>query len=128
MDISFTCILIAAVLPYILTGVAKFAGKGYDNASPRDYLSKQEGVVKRANYAHLNAFEAFPAFAAAVIMAHIAGISHGAINILSILFIICRVFHGIFYIMNRPSLRSLVWVLGFICVITLMLISLRRWY
>ena len=37
--------------------------KGYDNSNPREFLDKLQGRAKRAHYAQLNSFEAFPAFA-----------------------------------------------------------------
>ncbi len=124
MIIAYLCVLIAAVLPYIFVGYAKFATKGYDNSKPREFLERQEGRVKRAHYAHLNSFEAFPAFAVAVILAQLAGVDLRIINCLAIAFIALRIVYGVCYIMDRSALRSLVWILGFLCVISLFILAI----
>ena len=126
IDISFLCVLIAAFLPYIFVGYAKFFTKGYDNSNPRGFLEKLEGRAKRANAAHLNSFEAFPAFAAAVIIAHLAAVSPSTITLLSVLFILFRIIYGLCYIFDKSSLRSLVWFGGFLCVIALFICSIFK--
>ena len=67
MTCAYWCVLAAIMLPYIWVTVAK-AG-GFDNAAPRDSLASLVGWRRRADWAHLNAFEAIPSFAAAVIIA-----------------------------------------------------------
>ncbi len=124
MDISILCVLLAAIMPYILVAYAKFSEKGYDNHLPREHMDKKEGVIKRAYAAHLNSFEAFPAFAAVVILGHFAGVSMVALSLLSVLFIVCRIFYGIFYILDKASLRSTVWFIGLIVVITMYILVL----
>src|SRR3546814_7254438 len=71
MTTALWCVLVAALLPFLFTGLAK-ASKRFDNAAPRDYFEQSTGWRKRAHWAQLNSFEAFPAFAAAVIIAQIA--------------------------------------------------------
>lgn len=44
-----------------------------DNHNPRDFLNGVQGEAKRANAAQQNSFEIFPAFAAAVLIAHATG-------------------------------------------------------
>src|SRR5690606_25419683 len=74
MSIAYWCILVAALLPYVWAFVAK-RGPRYDNHDPRGWLAKQDDPrARRANAAHLNAFEAFAPFAAAVLMAQAAGV------------------------------------------------------
>ena len=124
MSIPYLCVLIAAVLPYLLVAYSKFFTKGYNNNSPREFLEKLEGRAKRANYAHLNSFEAFPAFAAAVIIANLRGVSHQTISLLAVSFILFRILYAICYIFNQASLRSLMWFLGISCVISLFVFSL----
>src|SRR3546814_2363738 len=69
MSIAYWCILVAALLPYVWAFVAK-RGPRYDNHDPRGWLAKQDDPhARRANAAHLNAFEAFAPFAAGVLMA-----------------------------------------------------------
>jgi len=117
--ISYFCVLFAAVIPLILAGYAKFSSKGYDNSSPREFLEKLEGRAKRANFAQLNSFEAFPVFAVAVIIAHLAGVVQERISLLAIFFIIFRILYCISYIADKHALRSAVWFCAYFCVISL---------
>jgi uncharacterized MAPEG superfamily protein len=106
-------------MPLVFAGYAKFSSKGYDNKSPREFLEKLQGRAKRAHFAQLNSFEAFPAFAAAVIVAHLAGVGQSYITALAVIFLIFRVFYGICYISDKHSLRSTFWFGGFFCVLAL---------
>ena len=127
MFIAYCCILIAALLPYLWAVLAKSSAPGYNNKDPRGWVAKQESYrVKNAYAAHLNAFEAFPAFAAAVLMAQFAQVDPQRVAWLAIAFIACRILHGIFYISVQQALRSLSWLGGFIRVATLMISALLK--
>ena len=120
MTIAYWCILIAALLPYAWAFVAKRSPR-YDNRDPRGWLAKQDNPrMQRANSAHLNAFEAFAPFAAGVLMAQFAGVEARSITLLALVFVACRILHGVFYISNVHVLRSLCWLGGFACVLWLM--------
>lgn len=122
MSIAYWCILIAAALPYFWVALAKTGASGYNNKDPRGWLAKQDNYrVRNANAAHLNAFEAFAPFAAAVLMAQAAGVDPGRISMLAMAFIAFRILHGIFYLTAIQLLRSLAWLGGFACVAALML-------
>ncbi len=123
MTIAYWCVLIAAILPYVFTVLAKSGQPKYDNQRPREYLEVVHGWRKRAHWSQLNAFEAFPSFAAAVIIAHQLHANQNAINQLAIAFIIARILHGIFYIKNLAAFRSIAWLIGFACMISLFLIN-----
>ena len=127
MAIAYWCIFVAAVLPYLWTTVGKAGAKGYDNRDPRGWLAKQTAPrVQRGNAAHLNAFEAFPAFAAAVLMAQAAGVDPHRITTLALAFIACRILHGLFYLADKHALRSLSWLVGIGCVAALMIQAALR--
>jgi len=126
MTIAYICILIAAIMPYIWVGIAKFGTKGYTNDKPREFLQNLEGKAKRAHHAHLNSFEAFPAFAAGVIIAQLTGVSHQLITSFATAFILFRILYGICYLNNQSSLRSLAWLCGFSCVILLFISALSQ--
>lgn len=119
---AYFCILIVALLPYVLALVAKTSAPGYNNRNPRAWLAKQTGNyrVQRANAAHLNAFEAFAPFAAAVLMAQAAGVDHARIALLALIFVAMRIAHGVFYVIDVQLARSLSWLGGFACVVALM--------
>ena len=121
MATAYWCVLIAALLPYVWVSIAKSGGQRYNNRDPRGWLSKQDDPrVARANGAQLNAFEAFPAFAAGVLMAQLAGVDPGRIGLFAMAFVAFRILHGVFYLSGHHYLRSLVWFAGFSCVIALM--------
>lgn len=124
MSIAYWCILIAAVLPLVWVAFAKSGASGYNNKDPRGWVAKQDGYrVRNAYNAHLNAFEAFPPFAAGVLMAQFAGVDPGHVNLLAIAFIGFRILHGVFYLASIAAMRSLVWMGGFACAIGLMVLA-----
>lgn len=127
MTLAYACILIAALLPYLWTAIAKSSAPKFDNRDPRRWLAKQDNPrVQRANAAHLNAFEAFPAFAAAVLMAQFAGVDPQRIGQLAVAFVVLRIVHGITYLSGHHRARSFAWLLAFACVIALMVLAMMR--
>ena len=118
MTIAYWCVLVAAIMPVVLAGVAKSRGD-FDNRAPREWLGALEGWRRRANAAQSNSWEAFAPFAAAVIIAHAAGARHAVIDALALAFIACRIVYSVLYITDRASLRSVAWIAGFGCVIGL---------
>ena len=121
MAMAYWCILVAALLPYLWTAIAKTGAPAYNNKDPRGWLAKQDSRrVRNANGAQLNAFEAFPAFAAGVLMAQFAGVDPGRIGVLAMAFVGFRVLHGVFYLTGTHWLRSLAWTGGFACVLALL--------
>lgn len=124
MTIALWCVLAAAALPLLFTGLAK-SGRGFDNAKPRDYLEHTSDWRRRAHWAHLNGFEAFPPFAAAVIIAHLVAGPSASADQLALAFIVLRLAYGACYIANLATLRSLVWFGGTLCVVGLFVIAAR---
>jgi uncharacterized MAPEG superfamily protein len=112
MTTAFWCVLIAALLPYGATLAAKIGGEKFDNSNPRDWLGQQAGHRRRANAAQLNSFEAFPLFAAAVIVAHLTGAPQLRVDVLAISFVVARLCYIGFYIADIATLRSLAWFVG----------------
>lgn len=110
MTTAYWCMLIAAFLPLAFTGVAKFSGPGFNNNRPRDFQAGLTGFRQRAHWAHLNSFEAFPPFAAAVLMAHQLGLTQSTLDQLAIAFIVARLAYFAFYLADMAALRSLAWV------------------
>jgi uncharacterized MAPEG superfamily protein len=119
MTIAYFCVLIMGILPYVATGIAKKGWEGYDNGLPRQWLAKQTGFRARANAAQANLFESLPFFFAAVIIASISNAPQGRIDILAIGFVLARIAYLICYVANWPTTRSIVWLIGIICVVSL---------
>ena len=128
MTVAFWCVLIAIFLPYLCTGVAKFSGGKFgprQNHDPRVFLETLEGFAKRAHSAQLNSFEVTPAFAAAVIIAHLAGNAElVTINVLAVLFITSRLLFIICYLADWAILRSLVWFVGMALIASFFFVSM----
>ncbi len=119
MTIAYWCVVLIAFLPVIWVGVAKFGAQHYDNERPRESLDLLSGWAQRANWAQLNSYEAFPPFAAGVIIAHLTGTDQFTIDVLALVFLACRVAHGVVYIANLAAIRSVVWSVGFLATVGL---------
>ncbi len=123
MTIAYWCVLIAAFLPILSTAVAKFSGPGFNNSRPRDFQAGLSGFRQRAHWAHLNAFEAFPPFAAATIIAHQLGLAQSTLDYLAIGFIVARVAYFVCYVANQATLRSLAWGLATGCWVAMLVLA-----
>jgi uncharacterized MAPEG superfamily protein len=117
MTTALYCVLAAGLMPLLWTGIAKARGPRYNNLNVRLWQSKLEGFAQRAHAAHLNSFETFPLFAAAVIVAQMTGANQGRVDRLALSFIGLRILYGILYLANRASLRSLIWAAALACTI-----------
>jgi uncharacterized MAPEG superfamily protein len=111
MTTAFWCVLAAGLLPYAATLAAK-SGRRFDNRDPRAWLAAQSGWRARANAAQLNSFEAFPLFAAAVLVAHVTGAPQPRVDLLALVFVAARVMYLAVYIADLALVRSLVWFVG----------------
>jgi len=118
MNVSFWCVLVAGLLPYAATGLAKL-GSSVDNKEPRAWLAQQTGFRARANAAHLNSFEAFPLFAAAVIIAHLRGAPVDTVAKVALAFVLLRLVYVALYVANLDKARSAVWFCGTACSVSL---------
>jgi uncharacterized MAPEG superfamily protein len=127
MTLAYWCVLIALCLPYLSTITAKAVSGGFNpkhNYDPRAFLAGISGLGRRANNAQLNSFEVTPAFAAAVIIAHLAGGAEQALlDQLAMAFILSRVLYFICYLADWAALRSLVWFAGMALIASLFVVS-----
>ncbi|MFC7553984.1 MAPEG family protein [Pseudoroseomonas wenyumeiae] len=124
MTLANWMILAAALLPYLAAVIAKAGAAGFDNSAPRAWLEQQGGYRQRADWAQRNHFEAFPPFAAAVILAQMAGAPQGRIDLLALAFVLLRLAYTGAYLANLATLRSLLFGLGIGCVVWLFLLPL----
>lgn len=118
MTVPFWCLLGAILIPYVLTGVAGYFKNAQfgtvDNHDPRAQGAQLKGAGARAWAAQQNAWEALAVFTAAVMVAHFAGADAGASALAAIVFLVSRVLHAIFYVTDRPPLRSLSFLIGLV--------------
>jgi uncharacterized MAPEG superfamily protein len=108
--LAYWCVLVAALLPMVCAGIAKWGG--FDNNNPRAWLARQTDWRARANAAQANSFEALPFFIGAVIIAHQLGAYQARLDVLAALFVLLRVVYILLYVANQAGLRSVVWVLA----------------
>ena len=123
MTTALWCLMIAALLPIVCTGIAKWGFKGFDNNRPREWLARQDGWRARANAAQQNSWEAFAIFSAAVLTAHVVEAPQARVDAIAIAFISTRLLYIWCYVMDFANLRSLVWMIGLGLSISLFVIS-----
>lgn len=118
MTLALWCVLAAGILPVLSTGLAKW-GAPLDNHHPRDWAQSLTGYRRRAYAAHQNAFEAFPFFAAAVLAAAVTQAPQAPVNLLALLFLAARIGYLGAYLANAATLRSVLWLIGWIATIAI---------
>ena len=120
-------ILIACLLPYIFTIIAKVTAgfKLKDNQQPREFLSQTTGVSARANAVQQNSFESLPLFIAAILMAEYMVLDQGVMMTLGWAYIVLRVLYGICYLLNWSTLRSIFWLFSMCCPILMLVLVLQ---
>jgi uncharacterized MAPEG superfamily protein len=130
--IAYWCVLVAALLPIGCAVLAKSRGLdkprrqgGFDNADPREWLSKLDGWHARANAAQANSFEALPFFIGAVVIAQQLGARQALVDLLAFVFIVLRLVFIALYVGGMPSARSAVWVLGLLVNIAILFVGYR---
>lgn len=130
--ITYWCVLVAALLPIVCAGIAKWGtfGKsrrdgGFDNQNPRDWLARQQDWRARANAAQANSFEALPFFIGAVVIAHQLGAAQGRLDILAFIYIVLRMLFILMYVANLANIRSIVWTLALLVNIAILFAGYR---
>ena len=110
--LAFTLIL--ALVQIGAAGMARTAELGGRwNAGPRDGVSPPPGkLAGRLMRAQVNLFETLPIFAAAVIMAHIAGKDGTLTAVGAHLYFFGRLIYLPLYAFGVPYIRSLVWLIA----------------
>jgi uncharacterized MAPEG superfamily protein len=114
MTIAEDC-LFAAVLLYLLTlaPVKMLGRREFDNANPRNPKFYRSPARARVLGAHNNGIETFPFFAAAVLLAEFRGGPQAWIDGLAASFLLVRFVFVWAYINGRPTLRTILWSVGF---------------
>jgi uncharacterized MAPEG superfamily protein len=127
MTVAEWCVF-GTVMVYLLTIVPiKWIGfRNYDNTKPRDPAFYADPIRARALAAHQNGIEAFPFFAAAVLLAEFRAAPQNFINELAELFLIVRIAYVFTYLGNRPRLRSILWNIGFVINTAIFFLPLLR--
>jgi len=82
--------------------------------------------MPRAEGEHLNGIEAFPFFAVAVLLAEFWAAPQNPINELAVLFLIVRIAYVFTYLGDRPTLRSILWSIGFVINVGIFFLPMIR--
>ncbi len=131
-SLAHWCILAAALLPLLCAYIAKWGSfrlprsqGGYDNADPRGWLARQGDWRARANAAQANSFEGLPFFIGAVLVALQLGVPQARLDLLALLYVLSRLAYIAAYVAGMPTVRSLVWALGFAVNLAIFLLGWR---
>lgn len=124
MTIAFWCLPVAFLLVYaskipVMVAQVKAGDGRYDNHHPRDQQAALTGWGKRAVSAHLNGFEGFAGFAAAVLVARAGGGNEHTAGLLAVVYVVSRVVYIALYLADVATLRSAVWAVGFFATLWL---------
>ncbi|BAY46778.1 hypothetical protein SAMD00079811_43910 [Scytonema sp. HK-05] len=120
---SIAAAVVLIYLPFLVVSYAR-ARVGYDMSAPRAMFDKLPPYAQRATWAHQNSFEAFMIFAAAALMAYVTGVNSPLAIGAVIAFLVARLLYSIFYILNIPVLRSLMFVVGSLGYAALIVLSI----
>ncbi len=112
MLLVYWFLVLAALMPYGLVQIAR--GPNFNNSKPRDNYAKAEGRQKRAYNAHVNSLEAFPIFAAAVLVAVQGGMAGWTLNLLALGWLLVRCGYIYAYLKDMPRERSALWAVAMI--------------
>ena len=123
MTTPLWCLLVVVFLPYASAFTAGyFRGKQFgtaDNKNPRAQAAQLEGTGARIYAAQANAWEAVAMFTAAVTVAHLAGADPDRSATAALVFLAARLAHFAFYLADLDKLRTLVFLIGWVCCLWL---------
>jgi uncharacterized MAPEG superfamily protein len=129
MTVAEWCVFGTLMLYLLTIAPIKWIGfRRFDNANPRDPAFYEDPIGARALGAHQNGIETFPFFAIAVLLAEFRGGPQRFINELAMLFLIVRIAYVFTYLGNRPTLRSILWAIGFVINIAIFFMPAIRNY
>ncbi|MHC5596221.1 MAG: MAPEG family protein [Nostoc sp.] len=121
---SIAAAVVLIYVPFLLVAYARVRIGPEMLSTPRALFDKLPPYAQRATWAHQNTFEAFMIFAAAALMAYITGVNSFTAQVAAIAFVVARLLYSIFYILNIPLLRSLMFAIGIFSCGTLFFLSI----
>jgi uncharacterized MAPEG superfamily protein len=129
MTIAEWCVFGTLMLYLLTIAPIKWIGfRRFDNSNLRDPAFYEDPIGARALGAHQNGIETFPFFAIAVLLAEFRGGPQRLVNELAVLFLIVRIAYVFTYLGNRPTLRSILWAIGFVINIAIFFLPAIRNY
>ncbi len=88
--------------------------------SPRDDPKPVEGVGGRVIRSFANYMQSFPFFAAAVLIAHAAGVHDGLTIYGAWLYLIARVIYLALYVAGTPVVRTVAWLASIVGIVMIL--------
>lgn len=120
MQTTLICFLIIMTMPIALalsTIPYRFAQFGKpDIQQPRLQANQLIGTGYRLDAAQKNAWEALILFAAALVLASLAGVDLKYLSTPSLMFVSARVLHAVFYTFNMAALRFIAFIISIISI------------
>ena len=117
--------VILAYVPFLVVGWGRLQS-GYDMSAPRAMFDKLPDYAKRATWAHQNSFEALTIYGLFALMAYATGVQSDWAKTAAIAFLVARLLYSVFYIVNIPLGRSLMFAIGSLCGWTLFGLSILQ--
>jgi uncharacterized MAPEG superfamily protein len=123
--LAFTALLTGSLwIPFV---IAQLRTNG--PLQPENYIDPTTRPLpdwgKRADRAYLNAVETFAPFAALVLLVQVAGKADTMTAFWTISYFWLRVAHAVVYLAGWPFIRTVIFVLGWICVVGLFVELIR---
>jgi uncharacterized MAPEG superfamily protein len=119
--IAFACLWLARIPAFV---AVQRGGGELDSREPERQLAALEGFGGRAVAAHEGLRTKFAPFAAAVVVAHLAGGDPRRAAVLSIAFVVSEVVYVVAYLANADYLRIFVWLISFLVTIGLFVLAI----
>ena len=117
--------VVLAYAPFLVVGWGRLQA-GYDPSKPRAMFDRLPAYAQRATWAHQNSFEALTIYGLAALMAFATGVESDWAKVAAIAFLIARSLYSVFYILNIPIGRSLMFGVGSLCGWTLFALSIMQ--
>ncbi|MGA8650340.1 MAG: MAPEG family protein [Xanthobacteraceae bacterium] len=117
--LAFTALLTASLwIPFV---VAQVATNGF--LTPPNYIDPTPRPLpdwgKRADRTYINAVETFAPFAALVLLIQVTGKADSMTAFWAIGYFWLRLAHAVVFLIGLPYIRTLIFVLAYVCVIGL---------
>lgn len=116
MPLLFKVLFIVSLFPITLAvmgGYFRYKQFGrFDNHHPRQQQAQLSGVAARVLAAQKNAWEALIFYAVMCVLAYVSGIGMKELDYAAGLFLLSRIAHPVFYILDMAPFRSLVFMVG----------------
>ena len=122
MTIAIWCILVAGVLPYVAFSFVRRA----DVDEPRAHVADLDPRSVRALGAEMNAFEVFPFFAAAVIVAQVVAGARTFTDVAAVVYVLVRIGHLAAYLGRNQPARTAAFALGQVVAVAIFVSPLFR--